>query len=240
MLDPKSEISIIIPAGGKGERLKDFLNGENKQFSKLGEKMILEIVIERLNKLINFREFVIAFPNFLENEFEDKKNLFLKKFPFLKIVEGGESRFDSVFSAINNLNYDEGRVLIHDAVRPFFTEKNIKILLEISKTKKNVIMAVKSKDTIREFNENYSVKTLDREKIYLVQTPQIFDLNILKKAYLTSKNNNFSHTDDAGALEYIGEKVFLCEGNSLNFKITTETDYILAKIIFEQKILENL
>ena len=128
MFDKKnSDISIIIPAGGSGERLKNFLNGENKQFSKINDKMILEIVIERLSKIIDFREFIIAFPSFFDENFEieSKKQYFLSKFPFLKIIPGGKTRAESVSFALDASDFCDGKVLVHDAVRPFFHKNSV-------------------------------------------------------------------------------------------------------------------
>lgn len=244
MLDKKSQYSIIIPAGGSGNRLKGFLQGKSKQFATLKDKTILEIVIEKMAEKVDFREFILAFP---EENFAENSKYFLSKFSFLKIVKGGKTRQESVYNSLKNIEINDGygKILIHDAVRPFFKKDDIDRLFDVAEKNGNAILAVKAKDTIRQANPVLNSEKqvnivsngiLDREKIWMVQTPQIFEFSILKKAYDFAIEKNFEATDDAMIMEYFGEKIFIAEGSYENFKITTDFDFKIAEMMIDKNL----
>jgi 2-C-methyl-D-erythritol 4-phosphate cytidylyltransferase len=106
--------------------------------------------------------------------------------------------------------------------------------------KGNAILAVRAKDTVRMVRNNISEGILDREKIYLVQTPQVFDLKILNEVYEKSKIINFVGTDDAMLLEHYGYEIYIVEGGYQNFKITSSFDFKVAQYLADFENLEDL
>lgn len=230
------EYTVIIPAGGSGNRLKVYLEGKSKQFVKINNKSVLEIVIEKFFKFIKIRKLIVSLPlwNFYEN-----KNYYLSKFPSIEITKGGITRQESIYNALKSLQYNDGKVIIHDAVRPFFTEGELFKLLKKADECGNAILAVKSRDTVKTITKN-NIKTLDRDNIWLVQTPQIFDLELLLKVYRKSIKEDFLGTDDSMLLEHFGYKTFIVEGGYQNFKITNSFDFKIAQYLSNCENLEEL
>lgn len=132
------------------------------------------------------------------------------------------------------------RVIIHDAVRPCLNANNLNRLLLSAEKRKAVTLGVPLKDTIKIIDKNLQVvKTLPRDCIWSIQTPQIFDRDLLYRAHLKSKKDNHYGTDDASLVEHLGRKVHVVEGDYMNIKITTPEDLILAKAWLRGKGLLN-
>jgi 2-C-methyl-D-erythritol 4-phosphate cytidylyltransferase len=233
--------SIIIPAGGIGSRLKNYLKGESKQFVKLIDKSVLEIVIEKFFEYLNVRELIISLPfeNFEMNSEYFFENIKVKDISKIKIVKGGKTRQESVFNALNSCVFDTGKVLIHDAARPFFSKYDLQNLIEVAEKKSNAILAVLAKDSVRLAENQITTSAIDRTKVWLIQTPQIFEIDILKKAYIHAKNNNFVATDDSMIIEHYGQKIYIVEGSYENFKITTPFDFEVAKMLLLKKLNQD-
>ncbi len=229
----KQENILVIPAGGSGSRLRQFLSGESKQFAKIQDKTVLEITLQKFYDFIQLKEAILAI---CDENFESNKNFFLSKFPTLKIVRGGKERQDSVYNALEVVESTSGKVIIHDAVRPFFSKENLERVIETCDEKSGAILAVRAKDTIRKVKNNLSDGVLDRESIYLVQTPQVFDLNILTKVYEMAKRDGFYGTDDAMLFEKYGYKIKIVDGDYKNFKITTPFDFEVANFFISKEL----
>ena len=146
----------------------------------------------------------------------------------IDIVSGGATRFQSCKNGILAIKSDDAIVAIHDGVRPFVPMEIIKKGFELAKEKGTAVCCVSSKDSARyvETNTNYA---LDRKRLKLIQTPQLFELKILKKAYSVEENETF--TDDASVVESAGFSINLYEGDYKNIKITTQEDLLFAEII---------
>lgn len=219
--------SAIILSGGRGKRMGSNLS---KQFILINEKPILYYTIKKFreNELID--EIILVLPKdeieYCKKEVLEKNNLFVDK-----IVEGGEERQDSVFNGLNAI--DNGDiVLIHDGARPFVTDKIIKDGIEGAKKFKAAAPGVMPKDTIKvKDKNNLSKETLNREELIAVQTPQVFDYDLILECHKKIKENNIKVTDDTMVVETFGNKVFLYEGAYTNIKITTPEDLILAKYL---------
>ena len=148
------------------------------------------------------------------------------------IVEGGKTRFDSVKNAFSQIQAgDNDLVLIHDAARPNINSQMISSIIKFSLINGNTIFGSKVTDTIKKEKHRKVFKTIERNYLWAVQTPQVFKFNDLKKAYLKNKKGNI-HTDESSMLESAGFKVNLFEGPKTNFKITTRDDLkFLEKIM---------
>ena len=147
-----------------------------------------------------------------------------------KITSGGAERFFSVKNGLKELSEDVKIIAIHDAVRPLASKKLIiRLILEAEKSVA-VIPVVAPVDSFRRTEGDRSV-IIDRSALRIVQTPQVFDATILRKAYEQEFSSAF--TDDASVVESIGEKITLCEGERGNIKITTPEDMIIANALIE-------
>ncbi len=210
-------MKAIITAGGTSSRY-----GKNKLFEKINEKFIIEYSV---NAFLNFKEIdEIIIPANISciNEI---KNIFVNNSK-IKIIEGGNTRQQSVFNALKtceNCDY----VLIHDGARPLISKEIIQKCIEEVKIKKALTVAVKTTDTIKKVDENLKIeKTIDRTWLYNTQTPQAFEYNLIKNAHEKMIGENF--TDDASMLENEFD-VYIIEGDYSNIKITTQSDLNLLK-----------
>ncbi|GGE49498.1 2-C-methyl-D-erythritol 4-phosphate cytidylyltransferase [Pedobacter psychrotolerans] len=147
-----------------------------------------------------------------------------------EIINGGTERFYSVKNAIDSIN-EESFVAIHDAVRPLVSKALIDNCFKRAEAIGNVIAAVQSSDSVRMLRGDEST-ALKRDEIYLVQTPQTFSLNILKKAYLQEFTSHF--TDDASVVEALKENINIIEGERNNIKITYPIDLELAELLLKK------
>ncbi len=223
-----TSIGLILVAGGLGKRMSQELP---KQFLDLQSKPVFVRALEPFLNF-NFECVVMTFPV----GFLDKTNFILNKFGLtgkVELIEGGKERYHSVWNA---LNYKRVRscdfVLIHDAVRPFVSVMLIKRIIEQLKIEKAVVPAVVAKDTIKQINLSGCVEqTLNRQTCLLVQTPQAFETKYLYDAYDFIIACGIQITDDASAIEQIGGKVKVIEGEESNIKITSPLDFKFAEFL---------
>jgi 2-C-methyl-D-erythritol 4-phosphate cytidylyltransferase len=150
-----------------------------------------------------------------------------------RILSGGKERQDSVYKGLLALSKDTDIVLIHDGVRPFISTEKIGKSIEMCKKEKAVILALPVNDTVKRVDEEYVVTTLDREKLWIAQTPQTFEYKLILEAYKKAIEDSFIGTDDSSLVERLGFKVRVLEGESQNIKITTREDLVLAEKIIE-------
>lgn len=220
------KVYAIIVAAGKGSRM-----GSNtpKQYLKLDDKTILDKTIDQFekNKLVDE---IILIINTEDIEYV-KSSISYNRDKVTKVVEGGAERLDSVYNGIMSLDDDNSLVLIHDGVRPFVSQKLINTCIENTHEYKCCIPAIDVIDTIKVVEDDEVIETLDRSKLRAVQTPQGFEVKLLKELYNKAKNDNLKATDDASIAEYYGYKVKVIEGLRKNIKITTPFDFKIAEII---------
>lgn len=220
----KRKVIAIIGAAGSGRRMAASLP---KQFIKLNGKTILATTVEKFEKCKLIDEIIVV----SSKDYVELCGKILVECKNLKIIKGGNERQDSIGNAINYLcetGEDEKTiVLIHDGVRPFVNEEIIKRVISATYEKGAAIAAVKTKDTIRHIDEG----TLDRSKLFNVQTPQGFYYSIIKKAHEQAKLDGFYGTDDASLVERLGINIDIVNGNESNKKITTPEDLIMENRI---------
>ncbi|MCX8056991.1 MAG: 2-C-methyl-D-erythritol 4-phosphate cytidylyltransferase [Ignavibacteria bacterium] len=216
---------VIIPAAGIGKRFNSTLP---KQFLKINGIEILVHTLLRFQKSKLVYEIVVA----VNKNFFGKTERLVKKYNLSKvskIVLGGEERQHSVYSALTSLNPNiNDLICVHDAVRPLIKPSEIDELIEFAQKKKSVIAAKRAVDTIKT-GDKFVEATLDRNKIWLVQTPQIFSYKILKRAFEKAMEDNFLGTDEASLVERIGVKVYFYQIKSDNRKITLKEDFEFAR-----------
>lgn len=216
-------VGVIIVAGGSGKRMGGSLP---KQFSIIGGRPILAHTINAFRKALPASRIVVVLPS---EYIEFWKNL-SARFEVAKhsVVEGGKERFYSVKNGIEALSDAVDLIAVQDGVRPFVSKELILQAVACAAANGSAIPVVKAVDSYRmvEGDESHIV---DRTPLRIVQTPQIFAAPVLRAAYDTEFRSEF--TDDASVVEYLGEKVSLCEGDPLNIKITTPNDIVLAEAI---------
>ena len=219
------KVSAIIPAAGSGERF-----GEEKQFKLLSGRPLLFHTLKLFLQSDYIDEIIVAVPSAnVDSTHRDVLSMSAGK-P-VKVVAGGTRRQDSVKNGIDVSDSDSTLVCIHDAARPFVTENLIQRSISACEFADGAVVGIPSKDTVK-FSENGLVKeTLDREKIWLAQTPQCFHKNKLLQALYYAETENLTGTDESALMEAMGFSIKLVEGDSNNFKITTKDDWIRAEIV---------
>lgn len=212
----------IIVGGGSGSRMQSEIP---KQFMMLKGRPVLMHTIEAFYNSDLHPEIIVV----LNMDFHPYWEKLCEEFKFLvphQLAKAGEQRFHSVKNGLK-LVKETSVVAIHDAVRPLVSPEIIKASFEQAVKLGTAITAVKSRDSVRQSNGTRTVH-LKREDIYLVQTPQTFKSDILKKAYLQDYRNEF--TDDASVVERSGVEIHLVEGDNRNLKITFPEDIFLAEL----------
>jgi len=217
-----SKIAIIV-AGGKGERMQADIP---KQFIELQGRPVLMHTLEVFRRYDASVQLILVLPSVqfgFWSELCRKHNFTLTH----QVVAGGQTRFQSVKNGLEAVKAP-ALVAVHDGVRPLVSVQTIARCFDEATKLDAVIPVVDSVDSIRQLTENGS-QSVDRTAYKLVQTPQIFNSEILKKAYEQDFSPLF--TDDASVAEAIGVKIHLVEGNRENIKITTEFDLRIAEIL---------
>jgi len=220
---------VIIPAAGSGKR---FLFETPKQFLKINGIEILVHTILKFQKSKNVDKIVVA----VNKDFIEKVENLVKKYRLtkvVKVVEGGKERQDSVYSALKSIKAEPSDLIcVHDAVRPLISSKEIDELIDFATKKKAVIAAKKAIDTVKT-GYNFVEGTLDREKIWLVETPQIFTYKILSEAFEKAYEDKFYGTDESSFVERLGVKVYFYQVKGENRKITVKEDLSFARIFLK-------
>jgi len=214
------KVVAVLLAGGSGKRF-----GEKKQFIKLKGEPLFQYSLNTVNKIDEITDIVLVLPK------EDLDRIKVFSFKGVQKVAGGDERQDSVYKALQVVKGADV-VVIHDTARPFATKEMYKEGIEnVLRGYDASITAVPSRDTIKEVENGEVKKTLNREKLYVVQTPQTFKFEVLKEAHDFAKEKGILGTDDAYLVEKIGGKIAVNKGSVLNFKITTKEDLILANCL---------
>jgi 2-C-methyl-D-erythritol 4-phosphate cytidylyltransferase len=219
------KVSAIIPAAGSGERF-----GEEKQFKLFSGRPLLFHTLKLFLQSDYIDEIIVAVPSASVGS-THRDVLSMSAGKPVKVVAGGTRRQDSVKNGIDVSDSHSTLVCIHDAARPFVTEDLIQRSISACEFADGAVVGIPSKDTVK-FSENGLIKeTLDREKIWLAQTPQCFHKNKLLQALYNAEKENLIGTDESALMEAMGFSIKLVDGESNNFKITTKDDWIRAELV---------
>ena len=148
-----------------------------------------------------------------------------------RLVQGGQTRTESVLAGVEAVTPGVGLVAVHDGARPFLPPEVLEQAVETAETLGAAAPAIPVKDTIKVAQNGVVTETPDRAALFAVQTPQVFDADLLKGALQSALEQGAAITDDCSAVERLGKVVFLVEGEEENLKITTPVDMILAEAI---------
>ncbi len=227
----------VIVAAGKGCRMG---GDTKKQYLVLDAIPVLTRTIMVFDRHDTMDEIIVVVPK--EDQAYCRTHI-IQPYTFTKkihLVAGGQTRQASVVNglsrAVRLCDAAPGSlVLIHDGVRPFVSLDLINRLMDIAAEKGGCIPALCVNDTLKLTDQNRQVqKTLDRNQIYRAQTPQVFRLDLIRRAYVFAENTHFSGTDDASVMEHADFAVFTTPGSCENIKLTTPDDLVLARCIMDQ------
>ena len=231
-MDFLKNTTAIITAAGSGKRLP---GSSKKQFRELVGIPILIRSMEPFMASELIDNIIVTVPEeditkteaLIEQWFEG----FTKPY---KIIPGGAERQDSVFSALKACPEGTEYVAIHDGVRPFVTLELIELLFAAVTVDKAVVPASKLKHTVMQIEDNYAVRTINRNQLVNVFTPQVFEYALIMEAYIAAYRNNFYSTYDASLIQNLGERIRVLWSDDFNIKITDEADLFFAKQLIEK------
>lgn len=227
-----AKVAVVIPAAGQGKRMQTPVN---KQFLHLQGMPVIVHTLQVFESCDAVGEVILVCAGGEKTIYEDLLTVFgIKK--VTRVVAGGAERQDSVYNGLQILPDDTEIVLVHDGARPLVDTGTIEMVIGAAGDCGAAIAAVPVKDTIKSVNTAGQVeKTLERGRLYLVQTPQGFRYDILMRAYAQAQEAGFFGTDDAALVERAGIGVQVVPGTYENIKITTAEDMVLAEAILARR-----
>ena len=232
------KVTAVIPSAGSGRRMQANIK---KPYLAIKGKPLLSSVLKVLNRVSAIENIIVPVSPGEEAlcEKEVLKGLSLDK--EVKIISGGATRQESVRKALDFVPESSDLVLIHDGVRPFITVQMIERSLNETSKKLATTLGVPVKDTITVVSgdDRRILKTLERGSLYLIQTPQTFDREIIIDAHIKAYHDGFEGTDDASLVERMGVPVTVIPGSYDNIKITTPDDLIFAEAILNKQTAET-
>ncbi len=211
-------IGLVLAAAGSGSR---FGSDTPKQFIPFEGKPLYLHALERFSSF--FEVAVLVLPEGWKERVENQVgSLSYRDRLFLEI--GGPRRQDSVYQGLNRLGEDIEMVLVHDAARPFTSSELIAAVIEQTRQHEACVPVVPVADTLKQVSDGRIVRTLDRKGLSLVQTPQGFEINLLKRAFQQAIQDGFYGTDEAALVERLGSPVHVVAGERSNLKVTCKGD----------------
>lgn len=226
--------TAIVVAGGHGSRMK---NKIRKQYLMLGNH---PIVYHSLKQFINchlISKIVLVIPKEDAKYCENNIIPDLTETKPIRIVHGGSRRQESVYNGLKALDRLESLIVIHDGVRPFVQIKDIEACIHEAAQTGACILGVPAEDTIKVVSGKMAIKkTLNRDTIWLAQTPQAFQTDLILSAHENARKKNIFGSDDAYLVEKVGGKVKILPGSKENIKITTPDDLLRAEIFLKQRV----
>jgi len=221
-------VTSIVLAAGSGSRMGTEVK---KQYMLLDDKPLFIHALEIMEKQKKITDVILVVPS-VDRDF---CNELIKKYPIkkvLRIVSGGDTRGASVYNGLQAVPEDSEFVVVHDGARPFLSQKLLEDVLEAAKVEGAAIAGVPVKDTIKQVELDGLVKeTLERNLLWIVQTPQIFRKEILLECYKKALKDDLQGTDDASIVEAYGYPVKVVMGDYRNVKITTKEDLEYAEYL---------
>ncbi len=222
--------AALIAAAGSSQRME----GENKLLLPLGGMPVLARTLLAVDRADSINEIVIAAREEDLLRFAELcKTCGIAK-P-VKLIAGGKTRTESVLRAALEANPDADLLAVQDGARPFVTPELIDSVVEAARVHFAAAPAIPVKDTVKVAVDGIVRETPDRSMLFAVQTPQVFDAQLLRAALQSALDAGVTLTDDCSAVERMGKEIYLTEGSEENLKITTPLDMILAEAIWERR-----
>ena len=225
-------VSAIIPAAGEGRRMGGAVE---KQFLLLQGVPVLAHTLGVFDKSPEVDDVVLVVA---PQQRQALKEHVLGPYPcrkLIRVVDGGSERQESVASGLEAVPGNCDLVVVHDGVRPLVSVDLLGAVLKAANEHGAALAAIPAGDTVKRAEERVVVETLKRETIWLAQTPQAFQANLLRSAYEKAFRDKIMVTDDAALVESLGVSVHLVPGSPENIKVTTPTDLVVAEAILAQR-----
>lgn len=228
-----AKVTALIPAAGIGKRMGKAVA---KQFLPLGGRPLLAHTLLAFQAADEIDEIIpILSPEDMEHGLRDVVEAF-RITKVRVVVPGGKERQDSVRNGLERVDKSCGVILVHDGVRPFVSPELIRECVAQARQGRCVTVGVPVKDTIKETDPSGLVqRTLDRSRLWSIQTPQAFPADVLTKAHAEASRLGHGCTDDASLVERSGHPVTVIMGSYTNIKITTPEDLVIAEEILRSK-----
>jgi 2-C-methyl-D-erythritol 4-phosphate cytidylyltransferase len=221
-------LSAIIVAAGASERM-----GFDKLFAPLGGKPVIAHTIDAFERTSCVDEIVLVGR---KDSLDELGKILDSKSKVRQLVPGGPLRQDSVRAGLERVDSRVDYVAVHDAARPLITPEKITRVFDICRTHGAAALAEPITDTLKRADVDLVVtKSVDRNQLFAMQTPQVFARALLMEAYDAVAAKNMSVTDEVSAVQRLGRKVVLVSNQDFNFKITYPRDFALAEFVFKQR-----
>jgi len=229
------KVFAVVPAAGSGTR---YGPGTRKPFLLLNGKPLIIWALEILESVPDIAHII---PVLRKSDIPGGKQIFqqYKISKIMRTVEGGKERQDSVLNALAGIRENNSIVLIHDGARPFITGEMIQSALHELDGFDGVVVGMPPKDTIKETEHGLIQKTLKRESLWAIQTPQVFPAQVITAAYEHAYRERYYATDDAALVERYGGRVKVIKGSYRNIKITTPEDLAFAELLLSQRHIQQ-
>jgi len=221
-------LSAVVVAAGRSQRM-----GFDKLLTPLGGRPLLLHTLERLLRTEAPAEIVLVVRPVSEVEMETAIAPLRDK-GSIRLVPGGAQRQDSVWAGLQAVADSSDFVLVHDAARPFVTKELVDVVLAAAKLSDAAVCGAPCSDSLKEVaDDGLVVQTIDRSRLWSVQTPQIFRTSLLRKAYESALISGVTFTDDTAVVEKMGHPVRIVLYNGINLKVTTPADWKLAELLLQ-------
>jgi 2-C-methyl-D-erythritol 4-phosphate cytidylyltransferase len=221
-MDRKNFTSLIFLAGGQGTRMGGTIA---KQFRPLLGKPLALYSLEIFSRLAEIDEIIIVCnPSY--------HSLFLPASKPVRFAAPGNRRQDSVYNGLMAVSEQADLICVHDSARPFIEKERVLALLDAADCFGAAALAIPVSSTIKQADRKLCIqRTISRDELWEVQTPQAIRRSLFLKAYEYAKTHQIEATDDLSLIEALGKPAFLVQGSELNFKITTPFDWALAEYL---------
>ncbi len=216
----------IITAAGKGTRLPGAVA---KQFRPIGSKPLLAWTIDKFEQCPSIDAIHLVVSG---EDLNYTHEAVVDRFKYKKverIVAGGKTRFDSILCGLRSVPETANLVYIHDGVRPLVSIAEIEAVGKEAEAYDAAILAVRQTETLKRIEDGFVIATLDRDKIWVAQTPQVFKYEAIISAYIQALESKRDFTDESAVCEAFGISVRIVEGSTANIKVTTPEDLDLAR-----------
>jgi 2-C-methyl-D-erythritol 4-phosphate cytidylyltransferase len=234
------KVSVILPAAGLSTRMgREKAGTSRKQFMLLEGAPILIHTIRKFLRCPSVHEIVVALR---AEDIDWARGLIHQERPSrpVRVVEGGDSRQESVENALATLAPDTTLVAVHDAVRPFVDPDLVEQVVAEAAQHGAAIAGIVPVDTVKQVHKHTIRATLSREHLALAQTPQVFRFDLLKRAFAKAREDGFIGTDESSLVERLEEVgVHVVQGSDRNIKITKPSDMDLARLFLAQETSER-
>lgn len=215
--------TAVVPAAGSSTRME----GQDKILLELGDRPVLVRTLQALEACALIHEIVVVTREDLVVPVSRLcRDFGLEK--VTKVVTGGATRTLSVLSGIRSASLEAELIAVHDGARPFVTQEVLEEVIRKAAECGAAAPAVPVTDTIKRAKDGVVEETLDRETLFAIQTPQVFEASLLKAALQKAAEEGVTLTDDCGAVERLGMRISLARGDRANLKLTTPTDLDLG------------